>query len=354
MPLTIGGVCYLEFTSKDGALVKVTTHTDAAAFDDLRAEWNTLLDRSKTGSIFSTWEWQSNWWAAYHPGDLWIIAVRDDAGTLIGLAPWFIETRTDERIVRGVGCVDVSDYVDVIVDSAHFAPVLEAFARCLQENRASYDRINLCNLPEESPMLKQFPDVLQSCGFTAEREFQEVCPLIELPDTWDAFLEQRLNKKDRHEMRRKIRRAQGREGVDFYTVGAEHDFDAELETFLHLMAASAPYKAEFLQDPQHMAFFKRVMPVMFAGGWLRLHFMTVQGKAIAAYLNFNYHDRVMVYNSGLDHEYDELSPGIVLIAHTIREAIEQGAAVFDFLRGNERYKYHVGGQDTNIYMLKAR
>lgn len=333
--------------------MKVTTHTLDTAFDELREEWNALLDRSATGTIFSTWEWQSNWWAAYHPGDLWIHAVRDDNGRLLGLAPWLIEQRGEARIVRGVGCVDVSDYVDVIIDTAYFEPVLEALARCLQENRNLYDRVNLCNLPELSPTLAVFPPILQQAGFEVSCEFQEVCPVIQLPETWETFVEQCLNKKDRHELRRKIRRAQGRDGVTFYTVDASHDFEAALETFIQLMASSAPYKAEFLQDPQHVAFFKRVMPVMYQRGWLKMAVMAVDGRAIAAYLNFEYHDRVMVYNSGLDHEFDELSPGIVLIAHTIREAIERGFKVFDFLRGNERYKYHVGGQDTTIYMLKA-
>ncbi|MDL1883917.1 GNAT family N-acetyltransferase, partial [Anaerolineae bacterium CFX8] len=74
----------------------------------------------------------------------------------------------------------------------------------------------------------------------------------------------------------------------------------------------------------------------------------------ATYLNFVYNRHVLVYNSGLlPGEYGHLSPGIVLLAYNIRHAIENNAVVFDFLRGNEVYKYRMGAQDTRVFMLRA-
>jgi len=61
---------------------------------------------------------------------------------------------------------------------------------------------------------------------------------------------------------------------------------------------------------------------------------------------------MMVYNSGLDPlNFQALSPGIVLMGWLIQRAIESKHAVFDFLRGNEDYKYRLGGQDTHVYQL---
>ncbi|NIM22479.1 MAG: GNAT family N-acetyltransferase, partial [Candidatus Latescibacteria bacterium] len=72
----------------------------------------------------------------------------------------------------------------------------------------------------------------------------------------------------------------------------------------------------------------------------QLAFLTMNDKRVASYMNFFHGERIMVYNSGLDPAAYRLSPGIVLMAHLIRSAIEeQRFKIFDFLRGDEAYKY---------------
>jgi CelD/BcsL family acetyltransferase involved in cellulose biosynthesis len=89
-------------------------------------------------------------------------------------------------------------------------------------------------------------------------------------------------------------------------------------------------------------------------GWLQLNFLVVNDTPVATYLNFDYNDHILVYNSGLDPaEYGHLSPGIVLLAYTIEHAIELKRDVFDFLRGDEQYKYRMGGTDTSVMNLRA-
>lgn len=333
--------------------LKLTTYQTDSVFTELKAEWNELVQRSIANCVFSTLEWQSNWWAAYQPGELLVVAVRDDSDKLIAIAPWFIETKADgERVLRGIGCVDVTDYVDCIVDADCTTQVFGCLAGLLLENAARYDRINLCNIPEHSPTYALFPSILQQNGFTTETEQQEVCPAIQLPGDWESFLNQ-LDKKNRHELRRKLRRGEAEGEISWYTVNETHNLEEQLDLFLKLMASSAPHKAEFLRDEKNVAFFRRVMPVMFACGWLQLNFLTIDGVPAATYLNFDYNRRVMVYNSGLDQTFLNASPGIVLLAHNIRHAIENGYTVFDFLRGNEEYKYRIGGKDQPIYKLKA-
>lgn len=336
--------------------MQLTVYQQPNLFEDLRPEWNDLLHRSPSDRIFSTWEWQSVWWNAYQPGQLWVITCRNDAGRLIGLAPWFIEDHPVRgHVVRSIGCVEVTDYLDIIVDAAYVEPVLNCFAAYVREHHTAYDMIDLCNLPENSIGHAQFSAALSQQGFDVTIKQQEVCPVIHLPDTWDAYLEQ-LDKKQRHEIRRKLRRAEAETGVlDWYIVGAEHDLDAEIERFLTLMSASHPDKARFLQDEQNRAFFRQVVPLIYRNGWLQLSFLRVNGEAAATYLNFVYNQQVLVYNSGLmPGEYGHLSPGIVLLAYNIQHAINSGCTLFDFLRGNEIYKYRMGASDTGVYMLQAQ
>lgn len=334
--------------------MNLTVYHDDSAFELLHPEWNELLARSASDRVFSTWQWQVTWWRAYRPGKLWIITCRDEAGRLIGIAPWFIEGHpVHGRVVRSIGCVEVTDYLDIIADKESVDAIFHTLAAFVIEHRSEFEVIDLCNLPEDSPTYLFFPDVLRQCGFTVTIKQQEVCPIIVLPDSWDAYL-QSLDKKQRHEIRRKLRKAEGEGIVAWYTVGDHHDLHAEIERFLNLMAASQYEKASFLDDPKNRSFFQQVIPLIYDQGWLQLNFLTVNSVATAAYVNLIYNQRVLVYNSGLNvAEHGHLSPGIVLLAYNIRWAIERGYKIFDFLRGNETYKYRMGAQDTRVFMLRA-
>lgn len=335
--------------------VNLTVYRDTRVFDDLRAEWNELLHRSPADSVFSTWEWAKAWWEAYHPGELWVITCRDADNKLLGIAPWFIKAEDGARVVQTIGSIDVTDYLDVIVDGSCTSVVLECLAEYLADQRAEFDSIALCNIPEASPTFTLFPKILENHGFTTAITIDEVCPIIHLPESWEGFLES-MDKKQRHELRRKLRRAEGvLNDVSWYTVDHTHNLNDELDKFIDLMAKSTPDKAKFLQDEQHVRFFKTFMPMAMNCGWLQLSFLTVDDAPVATYLNFDYNNRILVYNSGLDHQqHGHLSPGIVLICHIIRHAIENGREVFDFLRGNEEYKYRLGAADTTIYRISAQ
>jgi len=330
--------------------VEVTLYRSPAFFGELEGEWNALLKDSSADCIFLSHQWQSSWWDAYHPGEIWALAVRE--GTeLVGLAPWFVRAEGDgRRVVRAIGCVDVTDYLEVIARHGKERAVFEALARDIAARGEDYDDIRLCNVPEASLTVQMMPDVFREHGFVVEVTFQEVCPVIKLPDSFEAFLAS-LDKKNRHELRRKLRRAASDE-VDWYIVTEGCDLNAELEQFLRLMAASSDEKALFLREPENAAFFRGVVPRIAEAGWLQLAFLTIGGEAAAAYLNFDYGNRIMVYNSGHDHTmHAHYSPGIILMARLIEHAIAQGREELDFLRGDEPYKYDLGGKDTQVFQV---
>ena len=334
--------------------MELTVYRDAAAFDILRGEWNQLLSRAHADCIFYTWEWHSSWWDAYQPGKLMILACRDDE-KLLGIAPLFVSACAGGgRSLRIIGCVDVTDYLDLIVDKDHLSKVFAVFADCLLAERDAFDKLDICNIPHDSPTREILPALLRERGFNAIVEQQEVCPVIDLPDEWSAYLA-RLDKKQRHEIRRKLRRIQGvDQAIDWYIVNGQHNLDDEVQHFVRLMAASDPEKAAFLEDEGNMRFFRKIVPLAHERGWLQLNFLTAGADRIAAYLNFIYGKRVMVYNSGLDSRaYRQLSPGIVLLAYNIRHAIKSGYEVYDFLRGDEAYKYRMGGRDTAVLNIRA-
>ncbi|MGJ3238988.1 MAG: GNAT family N-acetyltransferase [Anaerolineae bacterium] len=334
--------------------MKVQSFTSIDTFEALQSEWNDLLKRSITDTPFSTYEWQVNWWQTYHPGELWILTVRDDDNILRGIASFFIEEQEGKRAVHFIGCEDVTDYLDFLIDRDHSEAVYQALAQALVDHKDKYDQLDLCNIPAQSPTYTDFPAVLDTQGYQTTTRVQEVCPVVSLPDSFDAYLEL-LDKKQRKEVQRKLRRAQGAgDSLSWYIVSDEHDLDAEIDKFLTLMANSHPEKAAFLENQSHVNFFKRIVPAAAQAGWLQMNFLEVMGEPVAAYVNFDYNNQILVYNSGLEpNRAQALSAGIVLLSYNIQHAIETGRTSFDFLRGDEQYKYKMGGQDTEIYNLQA-
>lgn len=334
--------------------MQIVAHETEGVFDTLQAEWNELVFRSVSNTVFATLEWQKHWWAAYG-GEmpLWVLEARDENGHLQGLAPFFVETREEAgRVLRLVGSEDVTDYLDLIVDRDHAKPVYEALLAYLQEHQARYDLIDLANIPAQSQTMTCFVECAKAQSFDITIQQQEVCPLVLLPETFEAYIDA-LDSKQGRELRRKLRKAEGFDGVGWHIVTPQHDLDGELEKFFHLMASSKAYKEGFLQDVRHIRFFRGMARAMLERGWLQLVFLTVDDEAVASYFNFDYGNQILVYNSGLlQDKYGALSAGIVLLAFTIRHAIENGRKVFDFLRGNETYKYHMGGIDTAVYNVQ--
>jgi CelD/BcsL family acetyltransferase involved in cellulose biosynthesis len=334
--------------------LSISTYHDPSVFEELAGEWNELLNRSAANIPFLTLQFQRVWWRYLGDGELLVVTMRD-GGELIGIAPLFVAKNAEgERVVATIGCVEVADYLDLIAAEGWEQDVYAALVDYLTWPEApTWDALSLCNIHQDSPTLTMLPPLAQAQGWTVSIAREDVCPVAQLPPTWDEYL-LTLNKKHRHELRRKLRRAEAEGELNWYVVGPEHDLAEEVEAFLDLMARSAPEKADFLTT-QMRSFFRQLARVTYDAGWLQLSFLEVDGHKVATYFDFVYAGRVMVYNSGLEwEEYPQLSAGIVLAAYNIRRAIEQGIEVFDFMQGDERYKYHLGGQDVEVRRLTIR
>jgi CelD/BcsL family acetyltransferase involved in cellulose biosynthesis len=341
------------------------------SFASLQEEWNALLRRSRFDTIFLTWEWQSTWWqyVGAARGSLCLLAARED-GRPIAILPLYLTEEAGVRSLQVVGCVEVSDYLDLVIEAGREEEVYRALLEWLASAEApGWDVLDLCNQPQSSLAHTRLIEMAIDLGFGAKSEEEDVCPVVALlqepggpvdageDPAWGAFLA-RLDKKDRHEIRRKIRRVE-REAPDSRVVvvtGREAgvDLDAAVDRFIALHRLSSPAKDAFM-TVEMQAFFHAIARVLADRGWLRLFFMEVGGVPAAAYFCFDYNDEVLVYNSGYDPgAYPQLSLGWVLMARVIQHAISAGRRRLDFLQGNEDYKYRFGGQDTTVYRTLIR
>ncbi|MEI2688682.1 MAG: GNAT family N-acetyltransferase [Anaerolineae bacterium] len=335
--------------------MRLTLYTDETGFDALRDQWNDLLARSPSNTLFLTWEWQTTWWRHLGQGALFLLAWHD-AGQLAAIAPLYLhDDSAGQRRFDLVGCVEVSDYLDLIAAAGHEEAAYRALLDWLESDDCPpWDLCSLCNLPETSLTHRRLPELAAARGWQAVSELEDVCPVILLPDSFEAYLQDNLSKKQRHEVRRKLRRIEEEATVGWYVVDAAATLDQEIDAFIGLHRLSKQEKLGFMTEKME-AFFRAIIRIMGEAGWLHLAFIQVNSAKAAALLSFMYDGRLLVYNSGYDPDsYAELSPGIVLTTRIIEDAIQRGLRIFDFLQGNEVYKYRFGAQDTAVYSTVIR
>jgi CelD/BcsL family acetyltransferase involved in cellulose biosynthesis len=178
-----------------------------------------------------------------------------------------------------------------------------------------------------------------------------VSPRLDLPGDWDGYL-QSLSKKDRHELRRKLRRLYSAGEVVAAPVNDPASRATDVADFLALHRLSAENKAAFMTADME-AFFRGIVDEFTPRGMLRLYFLSIDNHRVASVILFDYRGEFLLYNSGYDPEYAHLSVGLLLKAFCIRDAISEGRRAFDFLQGNEPYKYDLGATDVPILRMRV-
>jgi CelD/BcsL family acetyltransferase involved in cellulose biosynthesis len=194
-------------------------------------------------------------------------------------------------------------------------------------------------------MLSLLPVARQS-GAEIICEPDEVSLEKDLPANWEEYL-QTLDTKQRHELRRKLRRLEEEGKITYRLVTDTTSVPAFLEIFLKMFVESREDKADFL-TPQAEGFFRDLTATMSEFGFLRGGILELDSRPMAAVLAFDYKDTVYLYNSGFDPTQSQLSVGILSKALLIKDSIARGKKKFDFLKGAERYKYHLGGKEVQL------
>ena len=318
-------------------------------------DWNALVQKSSTNTPFQLYEYLKGWWdhkggGEWNEGKLLIVCGYQD-GELVGIAPLFHTVYGGRNTILFLGSIEISDYLDFIYNPEAGPDFITQTLAFLKENKSpDFENLLLVNLPESSPTIKLLKEACQKNGLKMDSERAYHTPSIHLADDWDAYLAG-IDKKQRHEIRRKMRRAQeSPQTISWYQVNEREKLETEIEDFFRLMITDEE-KKKFLTEKMRLQM-RSIIEWAFNDSILQLSFLTVEDEKAAAYLCFDYHDRIWVYNSGFDPQFRDYSPGWVMLSYLIQNAIENGKKNFDFMRGDETYKYRFGAEDS--FVLRVR
>jgi CelD/BcsL family acetyltransferase involved in cellulose biosynthesis len=353
-------------------------------FDSIPAEtWDALADRTPSASPFSRHCVQLAWWDAYgaeaHDQTL-VVMDADDPDAIVGIAPLMhrhelepgdVAARTTLRHQAGPALRPVpesatavffgasyhADYATILAAPGDVAAVCEAVVDSLAAlDLDKWDVVDLRRLrfgdPAAGAFAASFEWAAPKACWLVTREQEDVCPVVTLPAgaDFEGYLDT-LGKKERHEIRRKIRRA---ESAGEVLLERSKDPLADLDAFVELHQKRWGAEGLFPDTEGGAAshrFFGRLFEDCTESGLVDLSFLSVAGRRISAGVTFDDGRSVYYYNAGVDPDARELSPGVVMVARYIQRAIEMGRSRVDFMRGDEPYKYEWGAVDEPIERL---
>ncbi len=301
-----------------------------------RAEWTALA--AQVGDPFATWEWAVTWCRHLLGGrPLHVVACRDAVGRLAGILPLYEAAARPLRLLRflGSGPADRQGPICLPTDRA-------AVGRAL---RRALDRELRCDLL----LAERLPgEAAWSARLGGRMLRREASPALALGGrSFDELLRSR-SANFRQQVRARERRLATRFALRFRLADDPDRLPADLATLRALHAARWGADGSDAFAGTRAAFHAEFAERALDAGWLRLWFLELDGRPVAAWHGFRYGDADWFYQAGRDPAHDRDAVGFVLMAHALREAAADGVAAFHLLRGDEPYKARFAGADAGL------
>jgi len=306
--------------------------------DELSRPWNEIF-RSGVAPLFSSPEWAVAGWKHFRQDSTLNAGAVEEAGRVIGIAPLRIKDGT----ICFIGSDNLFDYQDFIIEQGHEEVFYRTLLHYLLETKAA--KLDLGLLLPDSSVHRWLIPIASEHGLAVDCEQKDMTVSLGLPADASAYLAL-LSSKQRHEILRKHRRLNEEGDISFRVKNRASEDDIAL--FLRFFRESREDNKRFL-TPSIELFMRDIINLSQAAGMLRLGILSLNNRPIAATLCFEYRRGTYLYNSGYSPDYRGLSAGLLSKYYSILDSIEKGNLHYDFLKGAEKYKFHLGGAGTGLF-----
>lgn len=308
--------------------------------------WRDSANKLQWPSPFVWPPWLQAWWETYGgEGDLFLRSFWD-GDEILGIAPLMLQ---GDRAVL-LGSEDVCDYQDLVISRGREKDFFSALVQELKEREIH--QVELPSLRADALTFQFMWNQEEAGELGGVVAAEEVVLERELGSSWEEYLGA-LKKKQRHEVRRKLRRLQEAGEVEYLWLSNYEEIEEYFELFLRLFRESKHAKEEFL-TPQRKKFFRQLLIRLGEGNHWKMGVLFLSGDIVSIVWCLDDGECIYLYNSGFHREYSHLSVGLMGKVLAIRESIERGKACFNFLKGGEIYKYRLGGKEVPVYRFKLK
>jgi len=298
----------------------------------LREAWARLAPA--TGNIFSTWEWNALWWSHFGRGRRLLTFGLRDGGEIAAIVPLYAWRERPLRILRFLG----HGHGDLL------GPVCEGAETAAVALRAALDQADFdvfvgdWLLAEENWSVALDGRILRETGYPI---------LCFEAGSWDEFLASRT-RSFRKDARSELRKLEREHGAVFRMTQSSASLESDLDIVFGLHRARFGDHKDCYFCGSSESFQREFAAAALALGWLRLWILEVDGEPVSTEYGFRFGESHFAYQTGREPAWDRASVGSVLERHAIRTALEEGAAQYRFLQGNESYKYRYATEDPEL------
>jgi CelD/BcsL family acetyltransferase involved in cellulose biosynthesis len=315
------------------------------AFFELRKDWNDLFARAKCDVIFLSFDWMAEWWEHWGGShELFLITVRDVAGTLVALAPLCIRRPNvrwlGNRVLAFMGSTGVaSDHLNFLVHPGLEVIAAREIVRALLAGCHRWDYVELADADADSVPFTALYGELKEAGLSDCPLRRPARPYAQLPANFEEFLAG-LAHRVRKNFRRGLRALEREGKLEFVCLKENSEIQERFGEFLqlHRQRFDQLEKTSAFLEPKLQAFHQGLLKRMADRTWPRLYLLQVDGKTVAAIYGFALDNRFAFYQSGMDPSWTRLSAGMIILGCSIQQSVESGHTEFDFLRGTQAYK----------------
>lgn len=349
--------------------MQIDVMTRPEELKSLRENWDDLYARDPEAHFFVSWDFLSNYLRRFD-GEWFILAARNgpQGSSYVALLP--LRLRTKMRKNTGefyheiyMGGNHAADYTGILCAPEYAYRAIAAFAKHLKTMH--WASLHLENLRMSERRISWLMEHLSDNRLTMRRMKRVnqvdnvdncICPAIDLPSSWEDYLQQNLSTNTRQKMRRFLRKLE--DSGEFRITHADAStIERDIEILLEFWRVKwAPRKRNLVADLVKSN--RLLLGQAFESGTLFLPVLWHGDRPLSALAIFidPVKKSMLFHMVGRDETADMLPSGLVLHGYCIRRSIEKGFRTYDFLRGNESYKYSFGTRDTvlNCTLVRTR
>ena len=283
-------------------------------------------------------EWLVTWWNHYHRGAALYVLCCESGGSIVGIAPFYVEHRGDRRIVQFLGSGKAcSDHLSIMCSPMHRRDVVSCIVGHLLDNAdAQWTDIELVGADAMDSTMQLFTEMLADCGLQVHTRPGTACYSVDLSNGWDAYLARR-SKSTRRKLRRQVERCEA-EGFEVTWIREAEQFKRYWPVFadLHVKRRADQGTNNCFDDSQFIDFLYDACLRMMSADRMALVILTCNDRPAAAELVLESRETTFYYQSGMDPDLAHVAPGLMLLAHTAVKTCHRGGHELDFLRGGRR------------------
>ena len=309
--------------------VRIVPSFEATGLDE--RGWNALASLG-TNSVFQTYQWHRSWWHTYGNRFEPLFVTVSNGHDVKGVAPLYVEEAAAGRIIRFIGH-GRADYCDLL--AGNDVSTVAAIVKGLRDY-PDWDVVDLGGLPSHSPTVAMLTSLCESAGFRVMVHDQFLCPTL-LVRGHEPAAHLMLDKPSLRRRQNYLERT-GRLG--FRDLTSASAIEPHMDAFFqqHTARWSETGTPSLFNDAIHRAFYRDLMSRLDGTRWLLFSLVEFDDKPIAFHYGFDYNETLTWYKPSFDPAFAARSPGLVLVRHLIRRAVEGDRRELDFTIGDEPFK----------------